>query len=232
MKDMKIAPRFLLLILVLGFSLTSCKDNNRTLDVEERDLRLEEAESEEISEEIYRAKISSLNENVNEGRNVSGNVTLKIEGDELQITVEASGLEPNMQHLQHLHGMKNGTETTCPDAAADKNNDGVVDIIEATESAGITMIPFHGDPVNMEIKTHSYPKTDAEGNFTYSQTVDLDSLRSAFKNKFGWEELDFSKFTYMVHGVEEGALPNTAASVMDVPANVTVPVGCAKINKE
>lgn len=93
------------------------------------------------------------------------------------------------------------------------------------------MIPFHADPVNMKIKTHSYPKTDADGNLKYNQTVNLDSLRMAFKNKFGWEVLDFDKFTYMVHGVEEGSLPVTAASVMDVPANVTVPVGCAKITK-
>ncbi|MGM1057555.1 MAG: hypothetical protein ACQEWG_16840 [Bacteroidota bacterium] len=224
-------PRVLLMILVLGLFFISCKENTGERDIEEQDIRLQ-AESEIMSDEVYRARISSLNEDVNQGRNVSGNVTLEIQGDELQITVEVSGLEPNMQHLQHLHGSKEGAETTCPDSSADKNDDGVVDITEATQYAGITMIPFHDDPVSMTIKTHSYPNTDAEGNLKYRQTVNLESLRMAFKNKFGWEELDFSRFTYMVHGVKEGSLPKTAGSVMDVPANVTVPVGCAKITKE
>lgn len=129
-----------------------CKGNNGEQNLEDQDIRLQ-AESEEMSEEVYQAQISSLNEDVNKGRNVTGNVTLKIQGDELQIMVEASGLKPNMQHLQHLQGSKEGAETTCPDSAADKNNDRVVDITEATKSAGITMIPFHGDPVNMTIKT-------------------------------------------------------------------------------
>lgn len=230
MKVIMSAFRVLCTILILGISLNSCKENKGERDIEEQDKPLQ-AESEVMSKEVYRAQISSLNEDVNKGRNVSGNVTLEIQGDELQIMVEASGLEPNMQHLQHLHGIKEGTETTCPDSAADKNDDGVVDITEATKSAGITMIPFHGDPVNMTIKTHSYPESDVDGNLTYRQTVDLDSLRTAFKNKFGWEELDFSRFTYMIHGVEEGSLPETAGSVMDVPASVTVPVGCAKITK-
>lgn len=222
------------MILVLGLFFTSCKNNDPEPTEEDQELEDIEmvAESEEISQEIYRASISSLNEKINAGRDVSGNVVLEVQGDELMITVEASGLEPNMQHLQHLHGMKDGTETTCPDTAADTNDDGVVDITEAVETAGVTMIPFHADPVNMKIKTHSYPKTDAAGNLTYSKTVNIDSLRTAFKDQFGWEELDFSKFTYMVHGVKEGSLPNTAASVMGVPANVTVPVGCAVITKE
>lgn len=135
MTNTKVSPKVLLLILMIAVSLASYKDNNREIDTEEQDLELA-TESEELSEVVYSGEISSLNQDINEGRNASGNVTLRVQGNELQIMVEVSGLEPNMQHLQHLHGMKDGADTTCPDSAADANNDGVVDITEAVEYAG------------------------------------------------------------------------------------------------
>lgn len=219
------------LIFVLGFSMTSCNQNNRQRGAGQQGVPMQTV-TEGATDIIYQAQISSLNENANEGRSISGNVTLKILGDQLQITVEASGLEPNMMHLQHLHGSKEGGDTNCPDSGADTNDDQIVDITEAYEVAGVTMIPFHENPSSMEIDTETYPTADESGNILYQEVVDLNELRNSFNEKFDGEELDFSRFTYLIHGVQEEAVPETVESVKGLPAHVTLPVGCAKLNEE
>lgn len=117
MKAIRTVPVILVCFFTIGFFFTSCKENNREQEVKGLDEQME-ARTEEVSDKIYRAQITSLNESANQDRSVSGNITLTIQGDQLQISVEASGLEPNMMHLQHLHGTKEGDETNCPDPAA------------------------------------------------------------------------------------------------------------------
>lgn len=219
-----------MLILVMGISISSCKQDTKEQQQGDRDQQMQ-TETEQNTERIYRAQISSVNKSANKNRNVQGNVILEIQGSQLLINVEASGLEPNMMYLQHLHGSKEAGEINCPLPTADTNNDGVVDITEAYEVAGVTMIPLHDDPTSMEIKTETYPTADEDGNILYQQTVDLTELRDSFMEKFDWEELDFSKFTYLIHGVEEDAVPKSAESVKDLPAHVTLPVGCAKLSQ-
>lgn len=231
MKNCKTVLTAYLIIFVLGLSFTSCKQTNRQQEQLEDDIKMETA-TEDNAQKIYRAQISSLNENANQNRNVSGTVTLEVEGDQLEVVVEASGLEPNMMHLQHLHGSQEGEDTGCPDVEADKNNDGFVDITEAYDVAGVTMIPFHDNPTNMEVDTQTYPIADEDGNISYRQTVDLNELRDAFNEKFDREEdeeLDFSQFTFLIHGVQENAVRGTVQSVKGLPSHVTLPVGCAKL---
>ena len=217
--------------LALSFSFASCNQNNRQQEAEENEQQTQ-AETESTSVEIFVASISSINESANGNRNVSGDVRLEVQGDQLLITVEASGLEPGMMHLQHLHGAKGGGAMTCPDVTADTNNDQLVDITEAYDIAGVTMIPFHDNPPNMEVDTQTYPTADENGNISYRQTVDLNELRNSFNEKFDWDQLDFSKFTYLIHGVKESAVPATVQSVKGLPAHVTLPVGCAELNAE
>lgn len=219
------------IILALGFSLTSCKQDNREQEKDDQDLQIE-SKTEDTFQRIYRAEISSLNESANGDRSVSGSITLQVQGDRLLIDVEASGLEPNTMHLQHLHGAPEGGDTNCPEMGADSNNDDLVDITEAYNVAGVTMIPFHDNPSNMEVDTDTYPTADENGNISYQQTVDLDELTRSFKGKFQWENLDFNNFTYLIHGVQDTEVPETVESVKGLPAHVTLPVGCAKLTEE
>lgn len=178
----------------------------------------------------YNALINNLNSEVNSNRKVSGRVELNIEGDNLTIDVNVKGLAPNMPHLQHLHGNEDGTETDCPSIASDNNEDGIVDIKEAVESAGITMIPLHDDPLNLEIKTDTYPVADDNGNIKYTQTISLSELRKAVREKYGVENFELHNFTYMIHGiVGNTSLPETVETVLNAPAQVTLPVGCGHI---
>lgn len=117
-----------------------------------------------------------------------------------------------------------------PHLAADVNGDGVVDVTETEAVAGVTMVPFHGDPASLEIKADTYPMADAQGSYSYRQTVALDALLPAFQAKFGGP-LEVGRRVVFIHGVPQDVeLPESAASVMGIPAHVTLPIACGELS--
>ena len=98
----------------------------------------------------YLAPLHALNTKVT-GVETSGEARFSITGDTLTITVNAEKLPPDMMHLQHFHGFKDNRDATCPTEGADVNHDGIIDLIETEPTSGTTMVPFHDDPVSMEI---------------------------------------------------------------------------------
>ncbi|MFW5708337.1 MAG: hypothetical protein ACOCX0_05455 [Bacteroidota bacterium] len=187
-------------------------------------------EEEEESVEVYSAELKSLNSDVT-GQEVSGLLTITVEDDMATIDMNVYSLAPNMMHLAHLHGYEDGSAGECaPDADADANGDGIVDLIETREHSGVTMIPFHNNPVNLEISSDSYPVADAQGNLSYSTQVSVEELSAAVEEKFDIEDFSFENFVVYVHGVSaETTLPETVESLPDVPATVTLPVACGKL---
>ncbi len=180
---------------------------------------------------VYSAELSSLNQNLTD-EPVTGSLTITVQGDSATIDLDVSSLAPDMMHLAHLHGHEDGSEAACPAAPeADKNGDDIVDLIETRDYSGITMIPFHDDPVSLEIKTESYPRSDAQGNLEYSEVISVQELSSAVRNKFGIKDLEFNDFVVFVHGVsEQSSLPESVQSLPDVPAMVTLPVACGELD--
>lgn len=178
----------------------------------------------------WTADLAPLNSEI-AGTEAGGTATLTVEGDTLTIKIDATGTAPDIMHLQHFHGFAEGDEkATCPEQAADTNGDGVIDLIETEPGAGITMVPFHGDPASMEIIADSYPAADAEGAYSYAQSVSLSVLEAAFEKAFPDQKLDFDRRVIFLHGVPEVTeLPDTVQSLGDVPAHVTLPIACGEI---
>lgn len=181
--------------------------------------------------QVYTAKLHALNIEATAAK-ATGDATFAIDGDELTITVDAEGLPPNMMHLQHFHGFKDGKAADCPDAAADKNGDGVIDLIETEAYAGTTMVPFHDKPVSMEIPSDTYPKADADGSYKYNKTVSLKELQAAFTKAFGSDDLALENRVVFIHGVPaKTELPKSAASLGTIPAQITLPIACGAITR-
>ena len=181
--------------------------------------------------ETYTAKLQGLNAAA-VGSEATGEATFTIDGDQLTIVVNADGLPPNMMHLQHFHGFKDGSDARCPDSAADKNGDDLIDLIETEAYAGTTMVPFHDQPVSMEIPSDSYPKADADGSYRYEKAVSLKDLQAAFDKKFGTGDLDLDRRVVFIHGIPADAtLPESAASLGTIPPQVTLPIACGEIEK-
>src|SRR5699024_10044182 len=180
----------------------------------------------------YIANIQGMNTKLTRGK-VSGVASFIVSGDKLYITIVAGGLAPSMMHLQHIHGFKNsGKKSRCPGADADTNDDGVVDLIETHESSGVTLIPFNASPVDLVIKTSDYPDANENGLLTYRMTVSLSSLNAAVQDEYDIEKLDLDKRVIYIHGVPKATpLPETAESLPEVPAPVTMPIACGEIHK-
>ncbi len=178
---------------------------------------------------VYIAQLHPLNSDV-AGDHASGIARFTVRGDSLTISINVRNAPANMEHLQHFHGFTDGRDATCATKDADANKDGVVDLMETEPLSGTTMVPFTADPVSMEVVTDSYPKANAGGSYHYTKTVSLSALEKAFAEKFSGQQLELDHRVVYVHGVPSGTkLPSTAASLGTIPAQVTLPIACGKI---
>ncbi len=177
---------------------------------------------------VYGADITALNENVT-GTSPEGTARIEVLGDSVTISVEVSDLPPNMMHLQHYHGFVDGSEATCASMEQDVNQDSIVDLIETRAVSGVTLVPFHDDPVSQKIAAHSYPVADSTGSYSYQKTVSMDSLEASMMSQKGISPLVFENRVIYIHGIDTAtALPETVQSLEGVPAHVTLPIACGK----
>jgi hypothetical protein len=179
--------------------------------------------------ERFTAKLQPMNAD-KIGTSTTGTATFEIADGKLSIAIDLAGLPPNMMHLQHFHGFPDGKAASCPTGAADTNGDGYIDLVETEPFAGTTMMPFHAHPVTLEIANDSYPVADKNGVSHYTDTVSVADLDAALKAKFKAPSLALDKRVIFIHGVANSpALPTSVKSLPGVPANVTIPIACGKI---
>lgn len=161
----------------------------------------------------FTAEIGPLNDG-DEVETASGTATFSVEGDTFTVTVDASGLAPDVAHAQHIHLMG-----ACPTMDADGNDDGFVDLAEGLPSYGDVMLPLDDDLSNADADT--YPTADAEGNLTYEQTASISELETLLG-----ESVDLGSRSYVIHGVGTDV---TLPSGLDA---ATLPVGCGAIEAD
>lgn len=180
---------------------------------------------------VYVAHLQAMNGKV-AGGDASGQARFTLDGDTLTIRIDMKGVPPNIEHWQHFHGFKDNRDASCPGASADANHDGIVDLIETEPAAGTTMVPFNADPAAMNVAADTYPKASADGTYHYEQKVSMKALQAAFAKGFGGAELDLQRRVVFIHGVPKATpLPASVASLGPVPAHVTLPIACGKIER-
>jgi hypothetical protein len=178
--------------------------------------------------ERYIAHLTPLNAD-KIGTSATGTAKLEVVDGKLTVTIDLAGLTPSLMHLQHFHGFPDGKDAVCPAAKQDTNGDGYIDLIETEPVAGVTMLPFHSHPATLEIPNDTYPAADKSGAAHYEHTDSVDELEKALKEKFN-APLALAKRVIFIHGVANDAkLPNSVKSLPGVPAQVTLPVACGKI---
>ncbi len=179
----------------------------------------------------YRATITSINDTLTAG-DVKGTVNITRVGDSLTFAAALSGLVPGKMYLMHLHGSSDSTfDAQCASMEQDTNGDGFVDLIETHAVSGITMIPFHQNPVSLTIQDTTYPRALENGTITYANTVSHSAMVSAAKAKYDLQEFALDRMVVYVHGADSSdAVPETVQSLPEVPAAVTVPIGCGEVH--
>jgi Cu/Zn superoxide dismutase len=68
--------------------------------------------------QTYTADLNPLNTSGS-----SGTATVVVNGNQVTVTIESTGLSPNLPHAQHIHI---GGQNICPTDAADDDGDGLI----------------------------------------------------------------------------------------------------------
>jgi Cu-Zn family superoxide dismutase len=92
---------------------------------------------------------------------VSGNALFSLDGDQLTVSVQATGLTPDETHMLNILGLETGA-ATCPTIDLDADGDGLVELGEGAAAYGDVLVPL-GEAT-----------ADAEGNLMFETTVTVD----------------------------------------------------------
>lgn len=189
-----------------------------------------EKESGAVGKTIYEADLQPVNSNLT-GLKTVGKARFVMDGETLKVTIDVKNASPGIEHWQHFHGFKNDKIAECSTDAADKNGDGIIDIVETESVSGTTMVPFNKLPAKMDVGADTYPKADENGTYHYEAEIPMANLASAFEDAFGGS-IDLDRRVLYIHGVPSNTdLPKSVASLGDIPVQVTLPIACGKIVK-
>lgn len=167
---------------------------------------------------------------------VSGEAGFTVDEDEddFVVDIDVEGTVPDALHPQHIHAA-----ARCPTSADDANGDGYVDVVEGVAAYGFILGSL--DDNLTAYAANTFPTADADGDVEYDADVSFDAFVTALRGtdmdesdpfvRLGADEaLDLESRTYVIHGVSmDTELPETVQSIGGLPAQVTLPVGCAEL---
>ncbi|WP_299701733.1 hypothetical protein [uncultured Pontibacter sp.] len=103
---------------------------------------------------------------------VSGMATIDLKGDMIDVHLEASGLTPNMEHMQHIHGFTDSNKNAvCPPMSADTDGDGLISLAES--------VPYYG-PILVPLTP--YPTADASGMVNFMNDYGISRVVRPLQN--------------------------------------------------
>ena len=181
------------------------------------------------SKAVYVAQLHPMNSRIT-GSKTTGEARFTVQGNSLTINIKVKDAAPGITHWQHFHGFKDSQDASCATTAADKNRDGIIDLIETEPASGTTMVPFIDDPASMNVAEGKDPKASADGSYQYRSTVSLEALTAAFAKAFDGAKLDLDRRVVLIHGTAK-TLPGSVASLGPIPSSVTLPIACGTIER-
>jgi len=147
--------------------------------------------------EVFRTTLTPLN---NSG--VFGTATIRLTDGQYTVKMNAYGLEPNKEHLQHIHGHVDKHNSECPLPTADVDHDGLVSLVEG--------LPFYG-PILQSLTPFQTPTLNGIEHYNNSFSVDTSSADK--------DVTPLDKREIVLHGTVNGSY------------NVTLPVSCGHLVK-
>lgn len=180
----------------------------------------------------FRATLSPLNSSVS--GMTGGTADFVLDGDSFKATVMVNGA-PMALHAQHIH-----VGSACPTSSADTNGDGFIDVVEGVPTYGPILVPLDGDLSSQDAGGSDFPSGT---EYTYEEETSYAAMLGDLKLpdpntedavvKLGASEfLDLEGRHVVIHGVmESDDVPDSVASIGDLPNYVTLPIACGVIEK-
>lgn len=155
---------------------------------------------------LFKADLTPLNDS-----GVWGSALLTLNGNQLTVKINATGLEPNEIHPQHIHGFYdvNGKiiKSTNPTLAQDdKNHDGFIEDAEGAKAYGPVMIPLTSPPGGA---LANYP-TAPNGTINFMETYNLNDPKT-FAG--GFTKTDLMPLNFREIGLHGMTVPSSIAAV-------------------
>ncbi|GHA78590.1 CHRD domain-containing protein [Pontibacter akesuensis] len=169
MKNFFSRPTTFVAAAAIAFSFTACEQSDISPDA---DFSAQNAQAAHQSKSFNLNKVYTVNLNELNNSGVSGTATLTLMGDKLEVHIQASGLEPNKLHPQHIHGfVENNRNATCPDMSSDMDGDGLIELAEGLPSYGPVLLSLTPFP------------TAPDGTIDYKQTFDMTADLRPLQNR-------------------------------------------------
>ncbi|WP_018479114.1 hypothetical protein [Pontibacter roseus] len=169
MKNFSKKSTSILAAVAMLFSFTACEQNEVTPDASMSAQGVAEAHKTKSMNlnQTYTVELMELN---NSG--VSGMATIELTGDMVDVHLQAAGLTPNMEHMQHIHGFTDSNKNAvCPPMSADTDGDGLISLVEG--------VPYYG-PVLLALTP--YPTADAAGSVNFMRDYGISKVVRPLQN--------------------------------------------------
>ena len=169
----------------------------------------------------YRAILRPLNNHLS-GYLPTGLAEIEIKNGQLVVSTLLDD-DAKVLHIQSIH---NGTK--CPGVTDDYNQDGIIDIEEATAVAGDVLIHLDGDLDGAIEGDGLYPWGSG---FNYKKSAELTAIENEIRLRTQ-KNLSLTDRVVIIYGISKNTLlPDTVATRLELPKNSTIPVVCGVIKK-
>ena len=165
-------------------------------------------------------------ETADSGSNVSGQASIEyVRGTTYLVTVNASGLSPNLPHLAHIHGIVKA-QNECPSASA-AGSDGLIDTLDGLPAYGPILVTFatSGDTsAAAGLNIGTAPVSDAFGNLFFQREIKIKGNVAA----------NLNDLHVVIHGEDlndNGTYDGQESTLAPgVPLEAELPVACGTID--
>lgn len=158
----------------------------------------------------------------------SGTAMVEVEGTQVSVDIDSSGLVASAPHAQHFHI---GGEHVCPTEEADEDGNGLISTAEGQPFYGPikTSLTTEGDTSpDSALAVERMPAADDGGNVSYSRTIEV-SEEVASQVKRG--DAVIVQHGIDVNGNGEYDMEGAGKSELDpaLPAEATNPATCGEL---
>ena len=217
----------ILSLIFISLFLFSCGKNSNSVSSVGREEQQEELKGN------YKAVLRPINSSIS-GWIPYGNAEISVSDEDLSIVTYLDD-DQRVPHLQSIH-----EGNRCPTLSDDKNNDSVIDAIEAEAVVGKVLMPLDGDLTSQKKGEKNYPMGSS---FTYQRKAKLDDILADLylvdenpNDSIGKltmnQPFNLSGKVVLIHGTAASSkVPSSVQAHGNIAPHLSVPVVCGLINR-